>query len=149
MKVIIGTDGASRGNGKENSVGAFGAVLICGNHKKEIGEAFEGVTNNRMELMAVVEALKLLKFPCEVELFSDSRYVCDAVNKNWLTSWDKRGWVNSSKQPVKNKELWQELLPLLRIHKISFNWVKGHADNELNNRCDQICNEKMDEFIRC
>ncbi len=146
-KVIIGTDGASRGNGKENAIGAFGAVLICGKHRKEIGKAFRGVTNNKMELMAVIEALKLLKFPCEVELFSDSRYVCDAINKNWLLSWERKNWINSSKQPVKNKELWQELLPLLRTHKVNFNWVKGHASHELNNRCDQICNEKMDEFM--
>ena len=91
-----------------------------------------------MELTAVIEGLKLLKFPCEVDLYSDSAYVVNAFDKGWIYGWLKNNWVNSSKEPVKNKELWQELYNLTKIHKVNFIKVKGHADNEFNNRCDEL-----------
>ena len=151
-KVTIYTDGGCRGNGKENNVGAYGIVLMHEKEdgtllKREISEGFRNVTNNQMELSAVIEALTLLKFPCEVDLYTDSKYVCDAINKKWLEGWVKKGWVNASKQPVKNKELWQMLIPLLQTHKVTFNWVKGHADNFYNNRCDELANLAMNKMM--
>ena len=131
-KVIIYTDGACSGNPGP------GSILMYKDNKKEISGGLENTTNNVMELTAVIEALKLLKFPCEVELYSDSAYVVNAFNQNWLENWMKNGWKNSSKEPVKNKELWEELYNLSKIHKIQFIKVKGHADNEYNNRCDEL-----------
>lgn len=107
-------------------------------NKKEIFGNKENTTNNVMELTAVIEGLKLLKFPCEVDLYSDSAYVVNAFDKGWIYGWLKNNWVNSSKEPVKNKELWQELYNLTKIHKVNFIKVKGHADNEFNNRCDEL-----------
>lgn len=134
-KVIIYTDGACSGN---PGPGGWGSILMYKDNKKEISGGLENTTNNVMELTAVIEALKLLKFPCEVELYSDSAYVVNAFNQNWLENWMKNGWKNSSKEPVKNKELWEELYNLSKIHKIQFIKVKGHADNEYNNRCDEL-----------
>lgn len=150
-KVTIYTDGGCRGNGKENNVGAYGIVLMHEKEdgtllKREVSKGFRNVTNNQMELSAVIEALTLLKFPCEVDLYTDSKYVCDAINKKWLEGWVKKGWKNASKQPVKNKELWQMLIPLLETHIVKFNWVKGHADNFFNNRCDELANIEMDKM---
>jgi ribonuclease HI len=145
--VTIYTDGGCRGNGKENALGGYGVVLIYKETKKEIKKSFENVTNNIMELTAVIDGLKLLKEPCNVELFSDSSYVVNAISKKWLINWKKNGWKTSKKEPVKNKELWEELDKLLNYHKVNFNWVKGHHLNELNNRCDKLANEAMDEFI--
>ena len=107
-------------------------------NKKEIFGNKENTTNNVMELTAVIEGLKLLKFPCEVDLYSDSAYVVNAFDKGWIYGWLKNNWVNSSKEPVKNKELWQELYNLTKVHKVNFIKVKGHADNEFNNRCDEL-----------
>ena len=134
-KVIIYTDGACSGN---PGPGGWGSILMYKDNKKEISGGLENTTNNVMELTAVIEALKLLKFPCEVELYSDSAYVVNAFNQNWIDGWLKNGWKNSSKEPVKNKELWDELYNLSKIHKIQFIKVKGHADNEYNNRCDEL-----------
>ncbi len=134
-KVIIYTDGACSGN---PGPGGWGSILMYKDNKKEISGGLENTTNNVMELTAVIEALKLLKFPCEVELYSDSAYVVNAFNQNWIDGWLKNGWKNSSKEPVKNKELWEELYNLSKIHKIQFIKVKGHADNEYNNRCDEL-----------
>ena len=134
-KVIIYTDGACSGN---PGPGGWGSILMHKENKKEISGRLENTTNNVMELTAVIEALKLLKFPCEVELYSDSAYVVNAFNQKWIYGWLKNGWKNSSKEPVKNKELWQELYELTKIHKITFIKVKGHADNEYNNRCDEL-----------
>lgn len=144
--VIIATDGGSRGNGDVNAVGGYGAILIYGEHRKEISEGFIGVTNNQMELLSVIKALKCLKFPCNVELYSDSKYVCDAINKNWLNSWASKGWVKSDRKEVANKELWQELLPLLEYHNVTFNWVKGHNGHPLNERCDELANIEMNKL---
>ena len=150
--VVIYTDGASRGNGSENSLGAFGIVMMYkdskGNtHTKEVKEFKMGATNNYMELGAVVHALKLLKCPCNVQLFTDSKYVCDAINRNWLSNWVAKGWVTSGRKPVANRELWEELLPLLTKHRVTFTWVKGHASNKYNNRCDELANIVIDEFL--
>lgn len=147
-KVVIYTDGASRGNGTKDAIGAYGAILHYGDKKKEISKAFKGVTNNQMELMGVIEALKILKSSCDIEIFSDSKYVCDAFNKNWISGWIKKGWKTSTKKPVANKELWEELISLVNKHDASFNWVKGHADNKGNQRADKLCNLAMDEYIR-
>lgn len=144
--VQIYTDGACRGNGKENAIGAYGIVLIYNDSKKEIKKAFRDTTNNIMELSAVIDALSMLKEPCKVELHSDSAYVINAINQNWLNNWQKNGWKTASKEPVKNKDLWEELVELLKMHEVVFIKVKGHSDNILNNRCDELANEAMDEF---
>jgi ribonuclease HI len=144
--VTIYTDGACRGNGKENSIGAYGIVLMYNGITKEVKKATIDTTNNIMELTAVIEALGMLKEPCEVELFSDSAYVINAINQKWIENWQRNGWKNSSKEPVKNKDLWVKLLELLKYHKVQFNKVKGHSDNPYNNRCDTLANEAMDEI---
>ncbi|KAJ50887.1 ribonuclease HI [Clostridium tetanomorphum] len=146
-KVIIYTDGACRGNGKENTIGGYGIVLMYNEVKKEIKKAVVNTTNNIMELTAVIEALSLLKEPCEAEVYSDSAYVVNAINNKWIDSWLKNGWKTSSKEPVKNKELWEKLIKLLNYHKVKFIKVKGHSDNEFNNRCDKLANDAMDELL--
>lgn len=133
--VDIYTDGACSGNpGK----GGWGVVLICGDHKKELSGFESETTNNKMELMAVIKALSALKYPCKVNLFSDSSYVVNAINQGWLINWKANSWRGSDKKQVKNIELWKELDELLKVHDVSFVWVKGHADNEFNNRCDEL-----------
>lgn len=136
MKEIqIYTDGACSGNpGK----GGWGAILVYNNHEKEISGGEESTTNNRMELTAVIEALKLLKEPCKVILTTDSKYVCDAINKGWLYSWKSNGWKKADKKPALNIDLWEKLLPLLEEHQITFNWVKGHNGHPYNERCDKL-----------
>lgn len=134
-EVIIYTDGACSGN---PGPGGWGSVLMYKGNKKEISGGKSNTTNNVMELTAVIEGLKLLKFPCKVKLYSDSAYVVNAFNQKWIYGWLKNGWKNSSKEPVKNKELWQELYELTKIHEVEFIKVKGHADNEYNNRCDEL-----------
>lgn len=145
-EITIYTDGACRGNGKKDTIGGFGIVLIYNGVKKEVKKAFKDTTNNIMELSAVIEALKMLKEPCSVKIYSDSAYVVNAINQNWLTSWQKKGWKTANKSPVKNRELWEQLVELLKIHTVEFIKVKGHSDNELNNRCDELANEAMDEM---
>ena len=134
-EVIIYTDGACSGN---PGPGGWGSILMMGENKKEISGGKKDTTNNVMELTAVIEALKLLKRPCKVDLYSDSAYVVNAFLQNWIWGWIKNGWKNSSKEEVKNKELWQELLSLTQTHNVTFHKVKGHADNEFNNRCDEL-----------
>ena len=134
-KVIIYTDGACSGN---PGPGGWGSILMMGENKREISGGKKDTTNNVMELTAVIEALKLLKRPCKVDLCSDSAYVVNAFLQNWILGWIKNGWKNSSKEEVKNKELWQELFSLTKIHDVTFLKVKGHADNEYNNRCDEL-----------
>ncbi len=138
-KVTIYTDGACSGNpGK----GGWGAILIYGNNKKEISGYSKLTTNNKMELQAVIEALKLLKRQCEVDLYTDSVYVKDGITK-WINNWKKNNWRTSKKDDVKNKELWVELDELTQKHNINWNWVKGHADNELNNRVDELARQEI------
>ncbi len=136
MKQIkIYTDGACSGNpGK----GGWGAVLVYKNKEKEISGGSDDTTNNRMELTAVIEALRILKEPCEVTLTTDSKYVCDAVTKGWVYSWKNSGWKKPDKKPALNADLWEQLLALLEIHKVTFNWVKGHNGHPYNERCDRL-----------
>lgn len=133
--VTIYTDGACSGN---PGPGGWGCILIAGKVEKEMSGGAELTTNNRMELMAVIEGLSALKRPCKVTLYSDSAYVVNAFAQHWLDNWIRNGWVNSAKSEVANKDLWQELLKLNDIHEIEFVKVKGHADNEYNNRCDAL-----------
>ena len=132
---IIYTDGACSGN---PGPGGWGAILMINENKKEISGGNKNTTNNVMELTAVIEALKLLKRPCDVNLYSDSAYVVNAFLQNWILGWIKNGWKNSNKEDVKNKELWQELISLTKVHNVTFHKVKGHADNKYNNRCDEL-----------
>ena len=134
-EVVIYTDGACSGN---PGPGGYGAILMLGENKKEISGGMKDTTNNVMELTAVIEALKLLKRPCKVQLYSDSAYVVNAFLQNWIAGWIKNNWKNSNKEEVKNKELWQELISLTKVHEVTFNKVKGHSDNEYNNRCDEL-----------
>ena len=133
-QVVIYTDGACSGN---PGPGGWGAILVYGERKKEISGGEDLTTNNRMELMGAIEALRVLKEPCRVELYTDSRYLVDAVEQGWLKSWKARGWRRKD-GPVKNPELWQALDGLLARHEVVFHWVKGHAENPWNNRCDEM-----------
>lgn len=138
-KVIIYTDGACSGNpGK----GGWGAILMYGNSKKEISGYSELTTNNKMELQAVIESLKSLKRKCDVELFTDSIYVKDGITK-WIHNWKKNNWRTSKKDDVKNKELWIELDSLTESHNINWNWVKGHANDDINNRVDELARQQI------
>lgn len=118
--------------------GGWGAILMYGDHKKEISGAKPQTTNNIMELTAVVEALKLIKFPCSIKVYSDSAYVINGFTQGWIYNWMKKGWKTADGSPVKNKELWQTLYQFTQIHKIEFIKVKGHSDNAYNNRCDEL-----------
>lgn len=133
--VTIYTDGACSGN---PGPGGWGAILFHGSHKKEISGFEANTTNNRMEITAVIRALEMLKAPCTVELYSDSAYVVNAIKLGWLENWKNNGWIGSDKKPVKNIEYWKRLDELMNIHQVNFNKVKGHADNEFNNRCDEL-----------
>ncbi|MFI3249421.1 MAG: ribonuclease HI [Eubacteriales bacterium] len=135
MKVTIYTDGACSGN---PGPGGWGAILMAGTHEKEISGGENPSTNNRMELTAVIEALTLLNKPCEVDLYSDSKYVIDGLQKGWAEGWKKRGWVKSDKKPALNPDLWDKLLTQYHRHQVTLHWVKGHASNPYNNRCDQL-----------
>ena len=134
-KVIIYTDGACSGN---PGPGGWGSILMYKENKKEISGGNPNTTNNIMEITAVIEALKLLKHECEVQVYSDSAYVVNAYNQGWIYNWKKNNWKTASKEPVKNKELWEELYGFTKMHKIEFIKVKGHSDNQFNNRCDEL-----------
>ena len=141
--VTIYTDGACSGN---PGPGGWGAILEWQGHEKELSGGEAQTTNNRMELTAVLTALSLLKEPCTVELYSDSKYVVDAIDKGWLYGWQKKGWIKADKKPVLNVDLWQQLLPELARHDVHLHWVKGHAENEKNNRCDQLAVAESKKF---
>ena len=144
MKIVtIYTDGACSGN---PGPGGWGAILEWQGHEKELSGGEAQTTNNRMELTAVLTALSLLKEPCIVELYSDSKYVVDAIDKGWLYGWQKKGWIKADKKPVLNVDLWQRLLPELKRHDVHLHWVKGHAENEKNNRCDQLAVAESKKF---
>ena len=132
--ITIYTDGSALGN---PGPGGYGAVLLSGHHRKELSQGFRLTTNNRMELMAVIQALLALREPCVVELYSDSKYVIDALEKGWAWGWKRRGWVKADKKPALNPDLWDTLLGLTRQHEMHYHWVKGHEANEKNNRCDE------------
>lgn len=134
-KVSIYTDGACSGN---PGAGGWGAVLIYGEHRREMSGFDPETTNNRMELTAAIMALKALKEPCDVTLTTDSKYLVDGMTKNWARSWQTKGWKKSDGKPALNPDLWEELLSLSMTHKITFVWVKGHAGHPENERCDQL-----------
>ena len=141
--VTIYTDGACSGN---PGPGGWGAILRYNGKEKEISGGEAMMTNNRMELTAVISALRALKEPCAVELYSDSRYVIDALSKGWAYGWRKKGWIKSDKKPALNVDLWEKLLPLLEIHQVQFNWVKGHAGHPENERCDRLAVAQRDKY---
>lgn len=133
--VSLYTDGACSGNpGK----GGWAAILIYGQHKKEFSGFVPQTTNNRMEMFSIIEGLKQLKEKCDVTIYSDSAYVVEAFNKSWIDNWQRNNWKTADKKDVKNKDMWQDLLNELSKHRWSFVKVKGHSDNELNNRCDEL-----------
>ena len=136
-RVEIFTDGACKGN---PGPGGWGAVLRTGGHEKELSGHAPATTNNRMELTAVIEALRALKSPCDVALHTDSRYVIDGITK-WIFGWQKNGWKNAARQPVVNIDLWQALLEAVRPHKIGWHWVKGHAGHPENERADKLASD--------
>lgn len=138
--VIIYTDGACSYN---PGPGGWGCVLIYKNIQKQFSGFEQNTTNNKMELTAVIEALKKLKEPCNVELYSDSAYVCNAFLQNWIGNWKQNGFRGADKKPIQNLELWQELLKLCEVHQVKFIKVKGHADNKLNNLCDKLATSEI------
>ena len=142
-EVTIYTDGACSGN---PGPGGWAAILMAGGAKKEMSGGERDTTNNRMELMAVIEGLKALKRPCKVDIYSDSAYVVNAFEQNWIGKWVKNGWKNSAKAEVANSDLWKELIDLTSMHNVTFHKVKGHADNEFNNRCDALAVAEREKF---
>lgn len=134
-KVQIYTDGACSGN---PGAGGWAAILLYNGHEKEIYGYNKDTTNNRMELFAIIQGLNTLKVPCEVEIYSDSAYAVDAINKGWLTAWQRADWKTADKKEVKNRDLWNDLCLKMQRHRVTFIKVKGHSDNEYNNRCDKL-----------
>jgi len=134
-EVDLYTDGACSGN---PGPGGYGVILKYGPHLREISGAYANTTNNRMELMAVIKGLESLKEPCRVTVYSDSKYIIDAITRGWVHKWRAKGWMRTAHERAKNVDLWEQVLALAQKHKISWVWVKGHANNEYNNRCDQL-----------
>lgn len=143
MKVEIFTDGACSGN---PGPGGYGAILRVGEHVKEISGGEPNTTNNRMELMGAIAALSALKYPCDVVLTTDSKYVVDSVTKGWAKKWRSNNWIKSDKKPALNADLWEKLLDLLEVHNVQFLWVKGHAGHPENERCDALAVMERDKF---
>ena len=141
--VTLYTDGACSGN---PGPGGWGAILEYNGHQKEMSGGEVNTTNNRMELTAVIRGLQALKEPCIVELYSDSKYVIDALEKGWAWGWKKKNWIKSDKKPALNPDLWEELLQLTQVHKLTYHWVKGHASNPYNNRCDELAVAESKKF---
>lgn len=135
--VTIYTDGACKGNPGR---GGWGALLICGDVEKELSGYEPDTTNNRMEMTAVIKALEALKTPCAIDLYTDSTYVRDGITK-WIFGWQKKGWKTADNNPVKNVDLWQAMLQAIEPHKVTWHWVKGHADNDYNNRVDVLASD--------
>lgn len=139
MSIIqIFADGACRNNQHDNATGGYGVVILDGTHRVELAQGYRDTTNNRMELRAVVAALKALEPNSNVAVYTDSQYVCNAFNKGWIRNWIANGWKNANKKPVKNRDLWEELLAVSNQHEISWNWVKGHSGHPENERADQL-----------
>ena len=148
MLVSIYSDGSARGN--PDGPGGYGTILRYVDpkgetHEKELSAGYDKTTNNRMELMGAIVGLESLNRPCEVQMFSDSKYVISAFNEHWIENWIKRGWKTASKQPVKNVELWKRLIEAAKPHKITWNWVKGHAGHAENERCDELATTAADQ----
>lgn len=142
--VTIYTDGACSGN---PGPGGWGAILRYGETEKELSGGEDMTTNNRMELMGVIAALSALKESCIVELYSDSKYVIDALSKGWVYGWRKKGWRKSDNKPALNVDLWEQLLPLIAEHEVHYHWVKGHAENLYNERCDALAVMESRKFL--
>ena len=142
--VTIYTDGACSGN---PGPGGWGAILCYNGREKVISGGEAQTTNNRMELTAVISALECLKEPCIVELWSDSKYVIDGLSLGWAESWKAKGWKKADKKPAMNTDLWDRLLTLTKQHEMVYHWVKGHAENEYNNRCDELAVNERDKYI--
>jgi len=143
-ELTIYTDGACSGN---PGPGGWGAILLYGEHRKELSGGEKLTTNNRMEITAVIEALKCLKEPCEVKVYSDSAYVVNCFRQGWMRNWKRNGWKNSKGLPVENQELWKELDRLMDKHQVEYIKVKGHSDNELNNHCDFLAREAIRKLL--
>ena len=139
-KVQIYTDGACSGN---PGPGGYGVVLLHKGYRKELSGGESQTTNNRMEMLAAIIGLEALKERCEVELFSDSKYLVDAINQGWAIRWQQNNWMRNKKDPALNTDLWERLLPLLEQHQVKFTWVKGHAGNPENERCDALAREAI------
>lgn len=142
-KVTIYTDGACS---KNPGPGGWGCVLICGSHRKEASGSEADTTNNRMELTAAIEALSMLKRKCNVDLYTDSAYLCNAFEKGWLNQWRRNGWKTSNKHDVENRDLWERIEALCMTHDVRFHKVKGHSDNTENNRCDKLARDAIKEL---
>ena len=141
--VVIYTDGACSGN---PGPGGYAAVLIYNGMEKEISDGDPDTTNNKMEMMAVIKALEALKEPCNVKLYSDSAYIINSINNGWIYNWKKNNWIKSDKSKVKNIDLWEAILKQMAIHNITFIKVKGHSDNEYNNRCDRLAVSEREKY---
>lgn len=133
--VTIYSDGACLGN---PGPGGYGTVLLFGEQRKELSAGFRRTTNNRMEMLGAIAGLEALKKPCKVALWSDSQYLIHAMTKGWLDGWQKKGWRTASKEPVKNRDLWERLLRAIEPHEIAWQWVRGHTGNPENERCDEL-----------
>lgn len=142
-EVVLYTDGACSGN---PGPGGWGVILVYKGKEKVMSGGMKETTNNRMEILAVIEGLKCLKEPCKVEIYSDSAYVVNTFLQGWLANWIKNDWKTSSNKQVQNVDLWKELIALLNKHEVHWNKVKGHADNELNNRCDALARGEIDKI---
>ncbi len=143
FKVNIYTDGSCKNN---PGPGGWGAVLMYGGKRKELSGGEPNTTNNRMELTAAIKALEALKEPCDVTLTTDSKYLCDGMGKGWAKSWKKRGWRKSDNSPALNPDLWERVLELCEIHSVKFEWVKGHAGHEFNERCDEMAQSEAEKY---
>lgn len=148
--VTLYTDGACSGN---PGPGGYGAVLIYNNHRKELSGGYRNTTNNRMEILGVIKGLEALNTRCNVTVYSDSKYVVDAIEKGWLDKWRRNNWMRNKTEKALNVDLWKRLLALMELHNVTFRWVKGHADNEENERCDKLAvqaykQEELPEDIR-
>lgn len=136
MKTVeIHTDGSCLGN---PGPGGWAAVLRCGDARRELSGGYARTTNNRMEILGVIRALESLKEPCTVDLYTDSQYVAKAIKDRWLVNWQRNGWLTASRKPVKNRDLWEQMATLLKLHPVSFHWLKGHAGHPENERCDEL-----------
>lgn len=144
-QVTIYTDGACSGN---PGPGGYGVVLIYNGVEKELSGGEQATTNNRMELTAAIAGMEALKESCKIDLYSDSKYLVDGVTKGWAAGWRKRGWIKSDKKPALNPDLWEQVLDLLDRHEVTLHWVKGHADNPYNNRCDKLAVAETEKFKR-
>ncbi len=141
-KVLIYTDGSARGN---PGPGGYGTLLLSGDNQKKLSGGFKKTTNNRMELMAVIMGLESLNQTCEVEVYSDSKYVINAMTRGWIIGWKSNGWAKKHKQILKNSDLWKRLDKAISLHSITWVWVKGHAGNRYNELCDQLATSAADK----